>query len=96
MRPVKEILRAIEASGRSERQVSIAALGHDSGVSNLKKNGDLRVSTALALCRELGLEFYVGPPRAVPAEITRALELPETCGTMDAVIEIARLARHRK
>ena len=31
---------------------------------NLKRGQDLRVSTLKALCRELGLEFYVGPPRA--------------------------------
>ena len=73
----------------------MVAVGHHSCISNLRKNRDIRVSTAVALCRELGLEFYIGPARPVPVEIAKALDLPETCQTMDVVIAIARLASGR-
>ena len=57
------ILAALAASGRSAREVSLAALGHESAVRSLNRDLDLRGSTIQALCKELGLEFYVGPPR---------------------------------
>ena len=69
--PYKDaILDAVARSGRSEREVSIAAVGHESAIRSLKREVDVRISTIEALCRELGLEFYVGPPREVslPAE----------------------------
>ncbi len=58
-----EILAALERSNRSAREVSIAAVGHESAVRSLKRGLDLRGSTIQALCDALGLEFYVGPPR---------------------------------
>ena len=57
------ILSAIEKSGRSSREVSLSAVGHESAIRNLKKGQDLRISTIERLCKELGLEFYIGPPR---------------------------------
>ncbi len=57
------ILEALSRTGRSGRRVSIAAVGHESAIRSLKRGLDLRGSTIQALCRELGLEFYVGPPR---------------------------------
>ncbi len=41
----------------------MAATGHESAIRSLKRGLDLRGSTLQALCRELNLEFYVGPPR---------------------------------
>lgn len=93
MLPCEAILRAVDEDGRSDRQLSIAAVGHHSCISNLRRNRDIRISTASILCRELGLEFYIGPPKPVPVEIAKALGLPETCRTMDVVVEIARIAR---
>ena len=61
------ILAALARSGRSGREVSIAAVGHESAIRSLKRGMDVRTSTLLALCEELGLEFYVGPPRPRPA-----------------------------
>ena len=58
------ILAALARSGRSGRDVSIAAVGHESAIRSIKRGMDVRVSTLEALCEELGLEFYVGPRRA--------------------------------
>ena len=57
------ILAALSQGKRSARDVSIAAVGHESAIRSLKRGLDLRASTIQALCEELGLEFYVGPPR---------------------------------
>lgn len=58
------ILAALARSGRSGRDVSIAAVGHESAIRSIKRGMDIRVSTLEALCAELGLEFYVGPRQA--------------------------------
>ena len=57
------ILAALAHSGRSGRDVSIAAVGHESAIRSIKRGMDVRVSTLMALCEELGLEFYVGARR---------------------------------
>ena len=57
------ILAALARSGRSGREVSFAAVGHESAIRSIKRGMDVRASTLAALCEELGLEFYVGPPR---------------------------------
>ncbi len=57
------LFEALAQSGRSGRDVSIDAVGHESAIRSLKRGPDLRVSTIQALCQVLGLEFYVGPPR---------------------------------
>ena len=67
------ILLALEQSGRSAREVSLAAVGHESAIRSLKRGLDLRGSTIEALCRELDLDFHIGlqhhePPSASPAE----------------------------
>ena len=56
------ILAALERSGRSAREVSLAAVGHESAIRSLKRGMDIRGSTIAALCEELGLEFHVGSP----------------------------------
>ena len=82
------LLEAVGNSRRSGRDISIAAVGHASAVRDVKRRRDLRASTLEALCRELDLEFYIGPPRAVPAGIARALGLPDTCSVEDALVAI--------
>ena len=71
------ILAALARSGRSAREVSIAAVGHESAIRTLKRGMDVRASTLMALCRELGLEFYVGPPRTEAAAGVRAATIQE-------------------
>ena len=90
---VDALLEAIAASRRSGRDISVAAVGHTGAVRDLKSRRDVRGSTLEALCRELGLEFYVGPPRSVPLEVARALELPGDCSTQDALLAINKLLR---
>ena len=87
------LLKAVAESGRSNRAISIAAVGHDGAVRGLKRGLDLRVSTAQALCRELDLEFHIGPRRpAVSPEIARALKLGNDCSIKDAIDAIESLA----
>ena len=57
------ILAALSRSGRSAREVSLAAVGHESAIRSIKRGMDVRASTLQRVCEELGLEFYVGPPR---------------------------------
>lgn len=75
------VLAALARSGRADREVSIAAVGHESAVRSIKRGMDVRTSTLQALCEELGLEFYVGPPRLKAANgeghgTSRAHETP--------------------
>jgi hypothetical protein len=58
------ILAALHRSGRSGREVSLAAVGHESAIRSIKRGMDVRASTLQRLCEELGLDFYVGPPRS--------------------------------
>ena len=66
------LLEALAHSGRSGREVSIDAVGHESAIRSLKRGLDLRVSTIQALCRVLGLEFYVGPPRETGESLSQS------------------------
>ena len=70
------LLKAIKDSGRSARDISIAATGHESAIRSLKRGHDLRGDTIEAMCKELGLEFYVGPSRAEPQEFEELAPLP--------------------
>ena len=84
------ILEAFTESRRSGREVSFAAVGHDGAIKSLKRGLDLRGSTIRALCEELGLEFYVGPPREVPSAILDAVSLDRKATITDTVQTIER------
>jgi hypothetical protein len=56
------LIAAVKASGRSGRDISMAAVGHDSAVRNLTRGQDLRMDTFFALCRELGIEICLRTP----------------------------------
>ena len=49
----------------SARQASIEAVGNDQLIRNMRRGQVPSVETFRSLCRVLGLEFYVGPPREV-------------------------------
>ncbi len=51
------------------------------------------MSTAEALCRELELEFYIGPPRRVSTHILEALDLATSSTLEDALVAIAKHKR---
>lgn len=63
-----------------------------------------RSTTIEAIATVLGLEFYIGPPRAdsstqprlLPSEITRALGLPQNACVADAIAAIDRDAMASK
>ena len=91
------LLEALAQSGRSGREVSIDAVGHESAIRSLKRGLDLRVSTLQALCQVLGLEFYVGPlrgtgPQPARSESTPYPELQEQGGRSVASAGVVREA----
>lgn len=92
---IDEILMAVNRSNRSGREISKAAVGHDSAVRNLKRGQDLRVSTLEALCRELELEFYVGEPRLGPPGISKVLELNYSSSPEEAAAALGLIERLR-
>ena len=57
----QQIITTAADSGRSFREISIAAVGHESALRNLKNGKDVRISTILGLCKELGIEVILGP-----------------------------------
>ena len=79
------LLEAVERSGRSAREISISAVGHESAIRSLRRGLDLRVSTVEGLCRELGLELHVGPPQA--RDVPSALGGAELQKLVDAIVK---------
>ena len=79
------LLEAVERSGRSAREISISAVGHESAIRSLRRGLDLRVSTVEGLCRELGLELHVGPPQA--RDVPTALGGAELQKLVDAIVK---------
>ena len=71
------ILAALIRSGRSGREVSMSAVGHESAIRSIKRGMDVRASTLRRVCEELGLEFYVGPPRPGPGGYDAAIRESE-------------------
>ena len=71
------ILAALSRSGRSGREVSMSAVGHESAIRSIKRGMDVRASTLQRVCEELGLEFYVGPPRTGPGSYNAAIRESE-------------------
>ena len=69
---IKLILHRLKETGLSAAQASIRAVGNHYLIRNMQRRGGAPSFEALqALCRVLGLEFYVGPPRtpsAIPHE----------------------------
>ena len=55
---------ALRARGWSARQASLEAVGSDQFIRNLRRGRVPPVDKLRALCDVLGLEFYIGPPRA--------------------------------
>jgi SOS-response transcriptional repressor LexA len=69
---------AIEAAlaerGLSGRQASIAVVGHDGLIRDIRAGSIPSADRLEALCELLGLEFYIGPPRG-PAQEPQAAEV---------------------
>lgn len=87
------ILDAVARSGRSEREISIAATGHDTAIRDLKKSGSANLKTITKLCEQLDLEFYVGPPREAEATLPPFL-MPLIANTLArSELSLDRLAR---
>ncbi len=64
------IERRIDEKGLPSAEISRQAVGNPYLIYNFRKKGfDPKFETLKGLCRALGLEFYIGPPRApAPAE----------------------------
>lgn len=80
-----DLLELVNATLRtrrwSARQASIAAVGNDQLIRNMRKGQVPSVEKFRALCAVLGLEFYVGAPREVGRveheRLNRAIETTE-------------------
>ena len=86
----KVLLEAVERSGRSARDISLSAVGHESAVRSLRRGLDMRVSTLEGLCRELELELYVGPPQL--RDTPSAPDAAELRKLLDAIVKTYRNA----
>ena len=61
-------------------------------IRNILEGHDPKLSRVIEVAAALGLDFYVGPPRAVvPVGVARALGLRDDCTPQDAVRAIRRL-----
>lgn len=61
---IQTVLRRLEETGLSASEASTLAVGNHYLIRNMLRRGGAPSFEALqALCRVLGLEFYVGPPR---------------------------------
>jgi phage repressor protein C with HTH and peptisase S24 domain len=60
--------KALETSGRSARQVSIEAVGHDGLIRDLRAGCALSYDRVARLAQTLNLELYIGPPRTAQPE----------------------------
>ncbi len=87
---LRDIERAVRARGWSARQASMRAVGTPELIHNMRRGRVPSVERVKALCEVLGLEFYVGPPRAAApvdtGRLGRALEITEQA--------LAATARH--
>ena len=76
---MRELLTTIEQAvrdrGWSARQASMEAVGSPELISNMRRGRVPSVDRFRALCRVLGLEFYVGRPREAVEVDEQRLEL---------------------
>lgn len=61
METAEIILNRIREIGVAERQVSLEAFGHDTGIRDLKRIGSMSAARLKNLCKVLDLELHVGP-----------------------------------
>ena len=75
---LNEIERAVKARGWSARQASMHAVGTPELIHDMRRGRVPSVERFQKLCRAVGLEFYVGPPRdgghVDAVRLSRALE----------------------
>ena len=73
---IQLILGRLEETGLSASEASTLAVGNHYLIRNMQRRGGAPSFEALqALCRVLGLEFYIGPPRGLATPET---ETPES------------------
>ena len=70
MQDVLELIdEALAERGWSARQASIAALGTPNVITNMRRGRAPSIDRLRAVCDVLGLECYIGRPRAVPGGV---------------------------
>jgi len=78
---LREILQAVRRRGWSARQASMKAVGTPELIRDMRRGRVPSVERFRALCKVLGLEFYVGPPRSEsppdPERLERAIKFAE-------------------
>lgn len=76
---------ALRARGCSARHASLEAVGNEEYLRGLRRGRMRAIEKFRSLCQVLGLEFYVGPARAVGLVDERRLE--EAIQTADQLLE---------
>ena len=78
---LEEVLRAVRRRGWSARQASMMAVGTPELIRDMRRGRVPSVERFRALCKVLGLEFYVGRPRSerplVQERLEQAIEIAE-------------------
>lgn len=90
---LETIERALKAQGVSARQVSLEAAGTPGVVRMMRQGHAPSVERVRALCRVLGLEFYVGPPREGDVQGGPITPRPLTSFTSSVVLPVRHWAQ---
>ena len=100
----EQLLILMEDGGVSDRRLSMLATGSTDTVRNIRRGSNPRTDTLEAICKVLGVQIYLVPPRdgtlekgppqppppPAPPEIIGALGLAEGANLQDAVQAIER------
>ena len=96
----EQLLILMEDGGVSDRRLSMLATGSTDTVRNIRRGSNPRTDTLEAICKVLGVQIYLVPPRdgtglekdppqpppaPAPSEIIDALGLPGGANLQDAV-----------
>lgn len=85
---IEQIDRALRDRGWSARHASRLIGGSPEFIRNLRRGYVSSLAKVRTLCEVLGLEFYIGPPRAPGAVDERRLE--EAVGAVERVLAESR------
>ena len=100
-----QLLLLMDGGGVSDRRLSMLATGSTDTVRNIRRGSNPRTDTLEAICKVLGIQIYLVPPRdgtglekdppqpppaPAPSEIIDALGLADGANLQDAVQAIER------
>lgn len=81
----EKLAQKCEEIGRSKADVSRAATGQKDAISRIMLGHDPGISRVESICREIGLELYIGPPHPTPQSIEKKANPPSTSPALTPV-----------